>query len=86
MRYKTFKDGAQIHTWFPKSVYVMKDFQSVDACLDYSTSLSDLGIELKREYFQVDTSHSVGKLHTQSRFTNLFDDCDIEIFLIDILE
>jgi uncharacterized protein (TIGR02466 family) len=74
MRYKTFNNGAQIHTWFPKSVYIMKEFKSADTCTDIITRLGELDINLKREYFQVGTSHSVDILHTHNSFKGLFDD------------
>ncbi len=74
MRYKTFDNGAQIHTWFPKSVYVMRDFKSQDYCGDLITQLKDSKLELRRDYFNVDTSHSLSNLHEVSKFKGLFDD------------
>jgi len=74
MRYKTFEDGAQIHTWFPKSVYIKKEFKSVDECTDLDTAIKNLNLKLRRDYFQVDTSHDIDRLHNHNRFKTLFDD------------
>jgi len=67
-------NNARIDTWFPKSIYVVENF-NIDNIRLYEKEIKKLKSNKKRnDYIQVDSSHQIELLHKKEIFINLFND------------
>jgi uncharacterized protein (TIGR02466 family) len=67
-------NNARIDTWFPKSIYVVENF-NIDNIRLYEKEIKKLKSNKKRnDYIQVDSSHQIDSLHKKEIFINLFND------------
>jgi uncharacterized protein (TIGR02466 family) len=67
-------NNARIDTWFPKSIYVVENF-NIDNIRLYEKEIKKLKSNKKRnDYIQVDSSHQIELLHNKEIFINLFND------------
>ena len=67
-------NNARIDTWFPKSIYVVENFNIGNIRL-YEKEIKKLKSNKKRnDYIQVDSSHQIDSLHKKEIFINLFND------------
>jgi|694.fasta_scaffold37530_8 uncharacterized protein (TIGR02466 family) len=74
-------NNARIDTWFPKSIYVLENFNTNNIKL-YEKEIKKLKSNKKRtDYIQVDSSHHIESLHKQEVFKNLFDDIKKHILI-----
>lgn len=72
MLYKNTKNGGEIHTWFPKSIYYIKQLENKNLN-NFETYIKNFKFSPKRtELLQVDSSHEVINLHDKKLFKKLF--------------